>query len=73
MLLITAAYLGILALEWSYLQTYTRKPRTKRVVLGAVLFSYAYNMTVYLTREWLPSPDSLLTKLLAPIQKLLLK
>lgn len=73
MILFTIVYLLIAVVEWSYLKTYTRKPKTKRIVFCFIILSYVYNAAAHFTREMLPSPDAVLTELLGPIQKLLLR
>lgn len=70
---LTLVYIVIVAVEWDYLKRYTRKPRTKWVVLSFVVASYLYNIVVLLTNENGPTPDMLMTKLMGPIQKAILR
>jgi hypothetical protein len=71
LILLSIAYVLVAVIEWDYLRKYTKKPRTKRLVYGTIIVSYLYNVAGHYTKDILPSPDSVLTKIFGPIQKIL--
>lgn len=71
MILLTLAYIAIAWIEWAYLKSNTKKPRTKRVVFGFIAVSFCYNLFVLYAKDLMPSPDTLLIRLLGPIQKMI--
>lgn len=71
MILLMLAYIAIAWIEWAYLKNNTKKPWTKWVVFGFIAFSFFYNVFVLYAKDLLPRPDSLLIRLLGPIQKII--
>ena len=63
MLKMVAVYAIIGWIKHRYLKKYTSKPRTRRIVFGFLVFSFAYNVFVYYTHDKLPSLDSLWIRL----------
>lgn len=69
MILLVLGYIAIVWIEWAYLKSNTKKPRTKWVVLGFIVFSFFYNVFVLYAKDLMPTPDALLVRLFGPIQK----
>ncbi|NOU74237.1 hypothetical protein GC098_23040 [Paenibacillus sp. LMG 31458] len=69
MILLVIAYIVIAWIEWVYLKSNTKKPRTKWVVFGFIAFSFFYNVFVLYVKDLLPTPHALLIRFFGPIQK----
>jgi hypothetical protein len=69
MIVLTLAYITIVWIEWAYLKSNTKKPRTKWIVFGFIVLSFCYNVFVLYAKDLMPTPDTLLVRLLGPIQK----